>query len=137
MAASQDGLSGYGVSRLGSEPGAMPAAGPGEEMRALTLSELSTGGYYLYLAFYNVIYVLPLLAIVVAFSFTLGSRKLSAAEGRLLKLLSGLMMLGLGAVLILAPGLLDNGLVAIGLLFLAAGITWIFHRLDKRRNRPA
>lgn len=105
--------------------------------RALTLSALSTPGYYLYLAFYNVIYVLPLLAIVLAFSFTLGSRKLGAAEGRLLKLLSGLMMLGLGAVLILAPGLLDNWLVAVGLLLLATGITWIFHRLDKRRNRPA
>lgn len=105
--------------------------------RALTLSELSTPGYYLYLAFYNAIYVLPLLAIVLAFSFTLGSRKLGADEGRLLKLLSGLMMLGLGAVLILAPDLLNNGLVAVGLLLVALVITWIFYRLDKRRNRPA
>jgi len=105
--------------------------------RALTLNDLSTAGYYLYLAFYNVIYVLPLLAIVAAVTFTLGRRKLSAAEGRALKLLSGLMMLGLGVVLILAPDLLYNWLTAVGLLLLAVGGTWISCRLDKRRDRRA
>jgi len=95
--------------------------------RALTLSELSTAQHYLYLAFYNAIYVLPLLIIVVIFCFTLGSRKLSAAEGSALKLLSGLMMLGLGLVLIVAPGLLDNWLTAVALLLLAiagTGVAW-------------
>ncbi len=101
--------------------------------RALTLNELSTAGYYLYLAFYNLVYVLPLLVIVVVFTFTLGSRKLSAGEGRVLKLLSGLMMLGLGAVLIAAPELLDNGLTAIALLALALLGTWLLHRLVKGR----
>lgn len=101
--------------------------------RALTLNGLSTAGYYLYLALYNLIYVLPLLAIVGVFTLTLGSRKLGETEGRLLKLLSGLMMLGLGLVLILAPGLLDNGLTAVALLVLALIATWIFHRLDRRR----
>ncbi|MEO3428571.1 hypothetical protein AAFN88_06915 [Pelagibius sp. CAU 1746] len=101
--------------------------------RALTLNELSTGGYYLYLAFYNLVYVLPLLAIVVVFTFALGSRKLSAGEGRVLKLLSGLMMLGLAVVLVAAPDLLNNGLTALVLLVLALLATWLLHRLVKGR----
>jgi hypothetical protein len=104
--------------------------------RALTLDELSTAGYYGYLAFYNLVYVLPLLAIVVVFALTLGSRKLSAAEGRALKLLSGLMMLGLGLVLIAAPEWLDNWLLGVGLLAAAMAGTWIVTRRD-RRNRSA
>ncbi len=105
--------------------------------RALTLNELSTAGYYLYLAFYNLIYVLPLLVIVVVFTFTLGSRKLSAGEGRVLKLLSGLMMLGLAAVLIAAPELLDNSLTALALLVLALLATWLLRRFAGRRGRAA
>ena len=35
--------------------------------RIVTLAELSTPAYYGYLALYNVVYVLPMLAIVVAF----------------------------------------------------------------------
>lgn len=101
--------------------------------RALTLNDLSPAGYYLYLAFYNLVYVLPLLAIVIVFTFTLGSRKLSEKEGRVLKLLSGLMMAGLGLVLILAPELLDNWMTAVALLLGALLLTWLFHRLDRRR----
>ena len=53
---------------------------------------------------------------VVVFTLTLGSRKLQAREGRILKLLSGLMMGGLGAVLVFAPGLLDRLWTAAALL---------------------
>jgi uncharacterized membrane protein HdeD (DUF308 family) len=90
--------------------------------RALTLHGLSTSGYYLYLTLYNVIYVLPLLAIVLAFVRTLGSRKLQEQEGRLLKLLSGAMMAGLGLMLLFYPeGLSDtlsSLLVVVGALAL-------------------
>jgi hypothetical protein len=65
--------------------------------RLLTLADLSPAGRYGYLAAYNLIYVLPLAAIVAVFAGTLGARKLSEREGRLLKLLSGVMMLELGA----------------------------------------
>jgi hypothetical protein len=103
--------------------------------RALTLSELSPGSYYMYLTLYNVIYVAPLLAIVVAFTLTLGSRKLSEAQGRLLKLLSGLMMLGLGTVLIAAPDLLDNWLTAVGLLVGAVLVTLLAHLAGRPRTQ--
>ena len=101
--------------------------------RALTLSELSTSGYYLYLALYNVIYILPLLAILGVFTFSLGGRKLSELQGRLLKLLSGVMMLGLGLVLLAAPDLLDNWLTAVGLLAVAIAATAGAYALDRLR----
>jgi hypothetical protein len=96
--------------------------------RLLTLQGGGTAQHYLYLALYNVIYVLPLLAIVIAFVRTMGARKLSEREGRLLKLLSGLMMLGLGALLLLAPEELGNVGPALGIPLAALGITWIAAR---------
>lgn len=91
--------------------------------RLLTLSELSPGGRYAYLAFYNLIYVVPLALIVFAFVRTLGARKLSEREGRLLKLLSGVMMLELGLLLAIVPGWLNNLMVSLALLGIALGLT--------------
>jgi hypothetical protein len=91
--------------------------------RILTLSELSTPAYYSYLALYNLVYVLPLLAIVVVFVVTLGARKLKEEEGRMLKLLSGLMMLGLGLVLLFAPERLSQPLTALALILAALVVT--------------
>ncbi len=91
--------------------------------RALTLESLPLPGYYLYLAIYNVIYVIPLACIVVFFVVTLGSRKLSEWQGRVLKLLSGSMMLTLGIVLLVRPSLLTNSMVSAGLLLLAVAVT--------------
>ena len=96
--------------------------------RLLTLQESSALRHYLYLGLYNVIYVLPLLAIVLAFVRTMGARKLSEREGRSLKLLSGLMMLGLGAVLLLAPEMLGKVWLALAVPALAIAITWIVRR---------
>ncbi|MDQ5911519.1 MAG: hypothetical protein QG599_3617 [Pseudomonadota bacterium] len=91
--------------------------------RLLTLSELSPGARYAYLAFYNLIYVLPLALIVFVFVRTLGARKLSEREGRLLKLLSGVMMLELGLLLAVAPVLLSNLWISIALVMVAMGAT--------------
>ncbi|MCU7905871.1 MAG: hypothetical protein KZQ76_08425 [Candidatus Thiodiazotropha sp. (ex Epidulcina cf. delphinae)] len=92
--------------------------------RVLTLSALPVPSYYRYLALYNLIYILPLLTIMLVFVFTLGSRKLRESEGRVLKLLSGLMMLGLGAVLVFVPGALDRLWTAVLLLLAAVVATW-------------
>ena len=83
------------------------------------LEELPAAAYYGYLVAYNVIYVVPLAAIVVAFALTLGRRKLTEREGRALKLLSGTLMLGLGAVLVGAPSWLDSVVTAVALVALA------------------
>lgn len=102
--------------------------------RLLTLHAPAGAGHFLYLALYNLVYVLPLLAIVLAFVGTMGSRKLSEREGRLLKLLSGLMMLGLGLLLLAAPERLGNLWVALGLMAGAVALTWLAARLS--RDRP-
>lgn len=97
--------------------------------RILTLAELSPAGYYGFLALYNVIYVLPLLAITLVFTWTLGGRKLTETEGRMLKLVSGLMMLGLGLLLVAAPAALNELWTAVALLAGAVGLSWLIHRL--------
>jgi len=91
--------------------------------RILTLQALSLPAYYLYLAFYNIVYVIPLLVIVLVFTATLGRKKLTEWQGRLLKLISGLMMLGLGAVLLIKPALLNNLLFSLVLMVGALGLS--------------
>jgi len=102
--------------------------------RILTLRSLSIESYYLYLLFYNLIYILPLLFIVVLFTVKLGSRKLSEQEGMALKLLSGVMMLMLGLLLVVAPQLLNNVLAAAAILLLAITITWAIVKTTNREN---
>ena len=84
--------------------------------RVLTLHDLSTFQYYQYLALYNAVYVIPLAVIVAAVTITFGARKLTEWQGRQLKLVSGLMMLSLGALLIIDPSLLNNVLASVLLL---------------------
>jgi thiol-disulfide isomerase/thioredoxin len=103
--------------------------------RVLTLHDLSTPEYYGYLVLYNMIYVIPLFGIVIAFVSTLGSHKLQPEESRVLKLLSGTMMLGLGTVLLLAPELLEQIGAAVGILAVAVVITIIVILLDRLIHR--
>ena len=101
--------------------------------RLLTLSGLPPAGRYFYLALYNLIYVVPLALIVLAFVRSMGARKLTEREGRLLKLLSGVMMLELGVLLLVAPEQLNNLAVAFGLLGVAVGAAWIAARLTREK----
>lgn len=108
--------------------------------RVLTLNDLSTASYYSYLGLYNLIYVIPLFGIVIVFVWTLGSRKLQPEEGRALKLLSGTMMLGLGAVLLFAPQMLEQIGVAVGILIgavIVTAIVIVFERTARGSGRPA
>ncbi len=102
--------------------------------RILTLREADSFVFYMYLVFYNVVYVIPLLAIVGLFVMKFGSRKLGESEGRVLKLMSGMMMLGLGAVMLFAPMALNNAGIAIGLLAAAVLTTSLIHAVMKRRG---
>lgn len=92
-------------------------------VKILTLREMSTASYYSYLVFYNLVYVIPLLVLVVIFTMTLGARKLSEWQGRVLKLLSGVMMVTLGGVLALKPALLGNFFAMVGLMAVAISIS--------------
>jgi hypothetical protein len=68
--------------------------------RILTLQALSTAQYYGYLALYNLAYMLDDLAMLGIAVVTLDRFKLQESGGRWLKLVSGAVMLALGAVLL-------------------------------------
>jgi len=96
--------------------------------RILTLNALPGTTYYAYIGLYCIVYVLPLLAIVTAFAWTLGRRKLSEYEGRVLKLLSGLMMSGLGLLLMFNPEALNSLATTMALLGTVGVTTYVLHR---------
>jgi hypothetical protein len=101
--------------------------------RILTLNKLSTLAYYMYLVLYNLIYIIPLAIIVFIFTVTLGRKILTERQGRLLKLVSGTMMLGLGGVLLLNPAILNRVFISvillIGALFVAIMVAFVAKRL--------
>lgn len=91
--------------------------------RIITLQNLPTAAYYGWLLLYNVVYVIPLILVVIVFTVTLGSHTVSKTEARTLKLLSGLLMLGLGLLLLVAPDRLTDFTVSIG-VFVGAFALW-------------
>ncbi len=105
--------------------------------RALTLHDLPAFQYFLYLGFYVGIYMIPMSLIVVAFTATLGSRKLKESEGRALKLLSGIMLASLGVILVTTPDLLKNPLIVVAIMVAAIVITAIITNTESViKSRP-
>lgn len=100
--------------------------------RVLTLHSLPTAAYYGYLGFYNLVYVVPLAVIVAVFVVTLGSRKLSEWQGRVLKLISGTMMLALGGVLLGRPSLLNSAVTSVAILLAALAAAWLTVAVSRR-----
>lgn len=70
--------------------------------RLLTLRQLDTVSYYAYLLLYNLMYMLDDILVLGIGVITLSQRRLQEKEGRRLKLLAGLVMLGLGFYLLLS-----------------------------------
>lgn len=68
--------------------------------RLLTLENLNNASYYGYLLLYNVAYMFDDLLILTIGVITLSQHRLQEKEGRVLKLLSGLVMVGLGLYLL-------------------------------------
>lgn len=104
--------------------------------RILTLSDLSTTQYYAYLLFYNLIYVVPLAFIVLLFVASMGMRKLQESQGKVLKLLAGMMMLSLGIVLLVAPVLLQNLLVTLLILLATILLSLLIVAIQNQRTKP-
>jgi hypothetical protein len=76
---------------------------PAVYTQILTLRQLPWWEYYGYLGLYNLAYILDDSLMVTIAVVTLGRRKLQEKEGRWLKLVSGVVMLGLGGILIVKP----------------------------------
>ncbi|MEA3254655.1 MAG: hypothetical protein U9Q22_02350 [Candidatus Altiarchaeota archaeon] len=62
-----------------------------------------------YTAFYSLVYIIPLLAILGNFLYSFKSERLNEEQGRVLKLVGGVIMLILGLILLLKPELLMFG----------------------------
>jgi glutaredoxin len=69
--------------------------------RILTLKQLDSISYYGYLLLYNLAYMFDDIIILAIGIITLSQRRLQEKEGRRLKLISGLVMVGIGVYLIL------------------------------------
>ncbi len=70
--------------------------------RILTLKQLDNVSYYSYLLLYNLAYMLDDLIVLSVGVITLSQHRLQEKEGRWLKLISGLTMVGLGIYLLVA-----------------------------------
>lgn len=100
--------------------------------RSLTLHHLSGFEYYSYIFFYNVVYVIPLIIIVLIFVFTLGKIKLSEWHGRILKLVSGIMMVSFGVLFLIDFKILQNVITPILLLVFSLLATFVISFVWKR-----
>lgn len=74
--------------------------------RVLSIQKIGTFTKYLYMAFYNIYYVIPLGVIVALFVVTMGKHRFEEKHAKVLKIISGILMLSLGAVLVAKPDLL-------------------------------
>jgi thiol-disulfide isomerase/thioredoxin len=101
----------------------------------LTALHLPLLDYYLYLFFYNVVYVIPLIVILLVFTFTLGKTKLSEWQGQQLKLVSGLMITSFGLCFLFDYKLLEDVLTPIELLGLSVLLTLIISYLWKKYKK--
>ncbi|MCA9617667.1 MAG: hypothetical protein KC731_01510 [Myxococcales bacterium] len=77
--------------------------------RVLTLrQDLGAAGRYLFIALYNLAYVVPLAIIVLAYAVTFHRMTLSERGAKILKGVSGVLLVVFGLILILAPELLTT-----------------------------
>ena len=71
--------------------------------RILTLKQLDSSRYYAYLLLYNLAYMFDDVIILILGIITLSQRRLQEKQGRWLKLISGLAMVGIAIYLLLKP----------------------------------
>ncbi|MBU2540775.1 MAG: hypothetical protein KJ593_02635 [Candidatus Omnitrophica bacterium] len=66
--------------------------------------------YYAYLFLYNLIYVIPLVAIIAIFGHTLKAKHITQRQVQLIKFMGGIIMILLGIILLASPKLIGIGL---------------------------
>ncbi|MBL7198411.1 MAG: hypothetical protein ISS47_09990, partial [Candidatus Omnitrophica bacterium] len=70
----------------------------------------NTLGYYGYLFLYNLVYVIPLVAIITIFIYTFRARYITQRQIQVMKFVGGIIMILLGIILLVNPGLIGLGL---------------------------
>ena len=100
--------------------------------RKLALYDMSAAEYYTYIFFYNVVYVIPLIIIVLIFVFTLGKRKLTEWHGQVMKLETGIMLTLFGVIFLTNYKLLENIVTPILLLVFSLVTTAVISAIRKK-----
>ena len=98
-----------------------------------------------YIFFYNVVYVIPLVIIVLIFVFTLGRRKITEWHGRIMKLMCGIMLSSFGILFLFDYTILENIVTPVLLLIFSLLATFIislfwkkfFEKPEFDRNYPS
>jgi cytochrome c biogenesis protein CcdA len=62
--------------------------------------------YYAYLLFYTIIYVIPLVAMITIFGYFFRGKQINKEQMKVIKLIGGVIMIALGIILLVNPGLL-------------------------------
>ncbi len=74
--------------------------------RVLSIQDIGMLERYLYMGLYNVYYVVPLAIIVGLFVITMGKHRFQEKHAKILKFISGFLMISLGLILVFKPDLL-------------------------------
>ena len=103
--------------------------------KILTSKSLPSLQYYLYLVFYNLIYIIPMAIIVLIFAITLGKKTFKELWVRRLKLISGFIILFLGSVLTWNYVLLENTTFIFWLIITTVVLSGLVILIDSLRKR--
>jgi len=87
---------------------------------------------YMYMIFYNVVYVIPLIVILLLFVFSMGRMKISEWQGQKLKLFSGIMIFTFGLLFIIDYKILGDALIPIILLIFSIISTLVISTIWKK-----
>jgi cytochrome c biogenesis protein CcdA len=79
---------------------------PAVYTKVLSDQRIAQGMRYAYLLLYNIAYMIPLLVVVLVFILTFNRYQVQERHGKILKVISGALMVGLGVVLLIDPALL-------------------------------
>jgi len=71
---------------------------------------INSFSYYLYLLFYNFIYVIPLMVIITIFGYTFKGKQVTQRQMAIIKFIGGLIMILLGIILLFNPALIGLGM---------------------------
>ncbi len=98
----------------------------------LTAQNVSTSAFLGLLLVYMLVYQIDEMGIFMVSVFTLRKTKLEEKHGRILKLLGGMLMLCLAAVMIINPALMNDltqALIIFGIAFGLTGLVLLVHRV--------
>jgi hypothetical protein len=98
----------------------------------LNTNQITLSESFFYIIFYNVVYVIPLILIVLLFVITLGKRKLSEWHGQIMKLETGIMLTSFGLIFLFDYKLLENIVTPILLLIFSLISTFIISFIWKK-----